>query len=129
LDEAIALSHSGRPHHEAIKKLGEGWVAEEALAISVYCALVADSFEQAVVMAVNHDGDSDSTGAITGNILGAMQGTRVIPERWLEPLELCGVIEAMASDLWTCQFWKSCVDNEELWERYPGYCAQHSRYH
>ncbi|SHK65401.1 ADP-ribosylglycohydrolase [Marinobacter antarcticus] len=121
IDNAVRLSTAGISHPEAIRLLGEGWVAEEALAVSLYCALVAESFEQAIILAVNHDGDSDSTGAITGNILGAMQGTRVIPERWLDPLELRDVIEVMASDLWTCQFWKSCVDNEEFWERYPGY--------
>jgi len=121
LDKAVTLSASDLPHQEAIKILGEGWVAEEALAIAVYCALVADSFEQAIVLAVNHDGDSDSTGAITGNILGVMQGASVIPERWLEPLELRGVIEEVACDLWTCQSWTSCMDSEDLWERYPGY--------
>jgi ADP-ribosyl-[dinitrogen reductase] hydrolase len=121
LNEAITLSSSGLPHHEAIEQLGEGWVAEEALAISVYCALVAESFEQGIVLAVNHDGDSDSTGAITGNLLGAMQGTGVISERWLEPLELRAVIEAVASDLWTCQTWHSSMDDSGLWERYPGY--------
>jgi ADP-ribosylglycohydrolase len=121
LEQAVVLSASDVPHHEAIKQLGEGWVAEEALAISVYCALEAKSFEQAIVMAVNHDGDSDSTGAITGNILGAMYGTGVIPQRWLKPLELREVIEAIASDLWTCQGWTSRMDSAELWERYPGH--------
>jgi ADP-ribosylglycohydrolase len=96
-------------------------VAEEALAISVYCVLVSGGFEQAVVLAVNHDGDSDSTGAITGNILGAMHGTGVIPQRWLKPLELRAVIEALASDLWACRSWTSCMDSEELWERHPSY--------
>ncbi|MBQ0748138.1 MAG: ADP-ribosylglycohydrolase family protein [Marinobacter sp.] len=120
LDKAVELSQSGMPHHIAIQELGEGWVAEEALAISVYCALVAESFEQGIVLAVNHDGDSDSTGAITGNILGAMHGTGVIPRRWLEPLELRDVIEAVASDLWTCQEWHSCMEDDGLWERYPG---------
>ena len=121
LEQAVVLSASDVPHHEAIKQLGEGWVAEEALAISVYCALVAENFEQAIVMAINHDGDSDSTGAITGNILGAMHGTGVIPQRWLKPLELREVIEAIASDLWTCQGWTSRMDSAELWERYPGH--------
>ncbi|MCK7543124.1 ADP-ribosylglycohydrolase family protein [Marinobacter bryozoorum] len=121
LENAVELSHSGKPPHIAVRELGEGWVAEEALAISVYCALVAASFEQGIVMAVNHDGDSDSTGAITGNILGAMLGTHVIPQRWLAPLELREVIEAVASDLWTCREWHSDMDADGLWERYPGY--------
>lgn len=121
LDKAAKLSQSGKPHQIAIRGLGEGWVAEEALAISVYCALVAESFEQGIVLAVNHDGDSDSTGAITGNILGAMLGSSVIPQQWLEPLELREVIEAVASDLWTCQRWHSYMEDNGLWERYPGY--------
>jgi len=121
LDEAVDLSTSGLPHHEVIKKLGEGWVAEEALAISVYCALVAASFEEAIILAVNHDGDSDSTGAITGNILGALHGMSVIPKHWLAPLELRPVIEAVASDLLNCRTWTSFMDDAELWARYPGY--------
>jgi ADP-ribosylglycohydrolase len=52
-----------------------------------------------VVLAVNHGGDSDATGAITGNILGAMLGVSAIPERCLKPLELKAVIEAVAEDL------------------------------
>tara|TARA_R110001583_G_scaffold193306_1_gene361387 strand:+ start:25 stop:1383 length:1359 start_codon:yes stop_codon:yes gene_type:complete len=121
LDNAVRLSTADIPHYEAITQLGEGWVAEEALAISVYCALVAQSFEEAIVLAVNHDGDSDSTGAITGNILGAMLGVSAIPERWLKPLELKAVIEAVAEDLWICSTWTSFSDDRELWARYPGY--------
>lgn len=60
---------------QAIKTLGEGWVAEEALAIGLYCALrYCDNFRKAICVAVNHDGDSDSTGSIAGNILGAYVG-------------------------------------------------------
>lgn len=121
LDKAIELSQSEIPHDIAIRELGEGWVAEEALAISVYCALVSETFEQGIVLAVNHDGDSDSTGAITGNILGVELGTGAIPDRWLEPLELREVIEAVASDLWTCQKWHSFMNDDRLWDRYPGY--------
>jgi ADP-ribosylglycohydrolase len=121
LDKAIELSQSEILHDIVIRELGEGWVAEEALAISVYCALVAETFEQGIVLAVNHGGDSDSTGAITGNILGVMLGTGAIPRRWLEPLELREIIEAVASDLWTCQTWHSFMDDDRLWDRYPGY--------
>jgi ADP-ribosylglycohydrolase len=69
------------------------------LKVSVYCALMAASFEEAIMLVVDHDGDSDSTGAITGNILGALHGTSVIPERWLAPMELRPAIDAVASDL------------------------------
>lgn len=63
-------------------------VAEEALAIALYCSLKANNFNDALIMAVNHDGDSDSTGAICGNILGALYGIDVIPTDWIENLEL-----------------------------------------
>jgi transposase-like protein len=74
LEHAEQLAAANVPHDEAVAALGKGWVAEEALAISVYCALVARDLEHGIIMAVNHDGDSDSTGAIAGNLLGAMHG-------------------------------------------------------
>ena len=121
LNRAQRLTTSGLSHSRAIEMLGEGWVAEEALAIAVYCALVAESFEQGVVLAVNHAGDSDSTGAIAGSLLGLVHGIQAIPERWLEALELRTVIEEVASDLWSCRNWSSFMDDSRLWERYPGY--------
>ena len=113
---------------EAVSELGEGWVAEEALAIGLYCALKAQDFEPAVIMAVNHDGDSDSTGLIAGHLLGAMQGRTAIPERWLAPLELRGVIEEMADDLATVGSWRlgdwndpdARAEEEYYAQRYPG---------
>ena len=63
------------PDERAIASLGQGWVGEEALAIAVYCALKYEREPvRALAAAVNHSGDSDSTGAITGNILGAFLG-------------------------------------------------------
>lgn len=74
-------------------------MAEEALAISLYCALGAKDFASAVLLAVNHDGDSDSTGSITGQLLGAMWGMTCIPEHWLERLELRELIADMGHQL------------------------------
>ena len=55
------------PSPDAVESLGEGWAGDEALAISIYCVLVAgDDFTRGVRLAVNHSGDSDSTGSITG---------------------------------------------------------------
>jgi hypothetical protein len=54
---------------EAVRRPRAGWVADEALAIAVYCALVAERLRHGVRLAVNHSGDSDSTGAMTGSIL------------------------------------------------------------
>lgn len=106
IERAELLAVSGGPHAAAIAELGEGWVAEEALAIAIYCALVARDFRDGVVLAVNHDGDSDSTGAITGNLLGALHGVKGIPPEWLEPLELREVIITLAEDLYAFRDWE-----------------------
>lgn len=84
---------------ETVERLGRGWVAEEALAISLFCALRATGFEHGVRLAVNHGGDSDSTGSLTGQLLGVLLGAHAIPARWLAELELRSVIEALADDL------------------------------
>ena len=75
MDLAISLSENEESDQDNIRKIGEGWVAEETLAIAVYCALRhQDNFSDGIIAAVNHAGDSDSTGAIAGNILGALLG-------------------------------------------------------
>ncbi len=88
---------------EAVQQLGEGWVAEEALAIAVYCALChSANAENALCLAVNHDGDSDSTGAICGNIMGAYLGVNALPKKWLKKLELHDLILKVADKLYDC---------------------------
>lgn len=102
IDKACFLAEDKNiSDQEAIKTLGEGWVAEEALAIAIFCALrYQDDFEKAIIAAVNHDGDSDSTGAITGNILGAYLGLSSIPGNFIDNLELKDIILEIADDLY-----------------------------
>lgn len=99
LAAARRLAEAGPPSPEALETLGGGWVGEEALAIAVCCALTAEDFAAGVLRAVNHSGDSDSTGAIAGNLLGAMLGEAAIPAHWLERLELRQEIGQVADDL------------------------------
>lgn len=125
LQTALDLARLGTaPSPEAISQLGEGWVAEEALAIGVYCALVADGFESGAILAVNHSGDSDSTGAIAGNLLGAIYGFKAIPDAWVTNLELGDAIAELCDD-WTTLFAGEVPVNVEWdsrwWERYPGW--------
>jgi ADP-ribosylglycohydrolase len=90
------------PSTEAVERLGGGWIAEEALAIAAYCASAHPAdLEAALILAANHSGDTDSTAAITGNLMGARLGRGAIPERWLAPLELRAEIERLAADLAT----------------------------
>ena len=100
LKAAVALAEGSSHSAETLATLGEGWIAEEALAMGVYCALVARDFSHGVLLAVNHSGDSDSTGSITGNIMGLIHGEAGIPQTWLDRLELREVITRLATDLW-----------------------------
>ena len=100
IDLAIRLADNTEPDLTNIHRLGEGWVAEETLAIAIYCALRhADDFSAGIIAAVNHCGDSDSTGAVTGNILGALLGYDAIDRAWTRDLELRDVILELADDL------------------------------
>jgi ADP-ribosylglycohydrolase len=118
IDGALAMASSDAASTpEIVERLGEGWVAEEALAISLFCALRAESFEQGVRLAVNHGGDSDSTGSLTGQLLGTLWGARAIPSRWLEQVELRDLIEPLAQDL--VEVAKGRADSHR--DRYPGW--------
>lgn len=96
---ALDLAAEGSPTAEKIESLGAGWVAEEALAIGVYSALVASDVKAALLLAVNHSGDSDSTGSICGNLLGARYGDHGLPHSWVQQVEGRATIAALADDL------------------------------
>jgi len=97
MQKAIDLSKTDITDRIAIKNIGEGWVEEETLAIAVYCALkYQNDFESAIIASVCHDGDSDSTGSVTGNILGAYLGARKLSQDWLKRLELKELINDTA---------------------------------
>lgn len=121
LAAAMRLAASAGETIACIEELGQGWVAEEALAIAVFCALRCSSLEEGVIMAVNISGDSDSTGSITGNLLGMIYGIDAIPKRWLNQLELHEVIQTTADDLFE-------LPDALCWraqgEKIPGYWEQ-----
>ncbi|WP_405621599.1 ADP-ribosylglycohydrolase family protein [Streptomyces sp. NBC_00076] len=99
LHRAVDLAALGAPTAEKVESLGAGWVAEEALAIGVYCALVEPHVEQALLLSVNHSGDSDSTGSVCGNLLGARHGDVGLPHAWVAQVEGRDRIAALADDL------------------------------
>jgi ADP-ribosylglycohydrolase len=121
LDTAIELAAAGRPTPEDIaERLGGGWVGEEALAIAVCAALCTGNIEDALIVAVNHSGDSDSTGAVCGNIVGARYGTSAIPRSWWRDLELREVIETIAHDALR-EFSRYPPASQDWYRRYPGW--------
>jgi ADP-ribosylglycohydrolase len=128
LDAARGLAAGGRPTAEAIETLGGGWTGEEALAIAVCAALASEDIVDGLRLAVSHSGDTDSTGAICGNLLGAALGRSAIPASLLEPLEARDVIEQVGQDL-VDAFWGDGLGDgyhrderfKAWWDRYPGY--------
>jgi ADP-ribosylglycohydrolase len=100
VDRALELADSDTPVDDAVEQLGQGWVGEEALAISLYCALrYPDDWKAATLAAVNHSGDSDSTGSICGAILGATLGIAAIPAQWIEQIENRALLEKVAGEM------------------------------
>ena len=98
ISNALSLSKSKDNDLQNIHRLGEGWTAEETLAIAIYCCLrYPEDFSKAIITSVNHNGDSDSTGAVTGNIMGAIHGYDAIDEKWKAHIELKDVLTDMAA--------------------------------
>lgn len=123
IEKAVRLASDSLVADEyAIPQLGEGWTGDEALAIALYCTMRhLDIFEDAIIAAVNHDGDSDSTGAICGNIMGAIVGFDGIPNHFIQHLELKDLIIDLADDLLTgctiSEYHSSSTPEEERWEK------------
>ena len=106
-----------------IAELGEGWTAEEALAVGVYCALRhREDFKCGVLEAVNITGDSDSTGTIAGHILGVILGEKAIPEKWRTNLREYNIVSRIADDLHT-RFEENADGHvtSSWWQKYPGF--------
>ena len=100
IDLSIELSKNSENDLDNIHKIGGGWVGEETLGIALYCSLrYENDFSKAVCVSVNHSGDSDSTGAVLGNILGAWLGFDTIEDKWKNGLELSDVLSRVCDDI------------------------------
>ncbi|MFD5932429.1 ADP-ribosylglycohydrolase family protein [Streptomyces sp. NPDC060333] len=89
LRRAVSAAAQGEPNPKVVESLspGDGRDAEDALAVAVYCALVAEDVPHGLRLAVNHGGDSTATGALCGALLGALHGETALPAAWLADLE------------------------------------------
>ncbi len=106
IDKACEVCERSPADPEVLAALGQGWVAEEALAISLYCAMSAPDAEHSLLLAV-----------------GARYGIQVFPERWLEQVELGDVLLSMADDLFEFPGWdlEDEAIEEQISKRYPGF--------
>lgn len=100
IEQAVALGRASKDGSEIARgMLGQGWVGEEALAIAIYSCLVGSDFEETMRIAANHDGDSDSTASIAGQLFGAQWGLDRIPWDWIEPLDVFDAVCDVAASL------------------------------
>ncbi|WP_108461472.1 ADP-ribosylglycohydrolase family protein [Devosia naphthalenivorans] len=98
--------------------IGFGWTADDALAITVNAVLTTNSLHDAVAAAANHNGDSDTTASMAGNLAGALYGARAVPGQWLEKVELRKEIISSARLL--CSYIAECSRCFSHDELHPG---------
>jgi ADP-ribosyl-[dinitrogen reductase] hydrolase len=116
----LAIKH-GMPTRVQIEEFGGGWVAEETLGIALWIALAADDPVDALSTAVSHGGDSDSTGAVVGNLLGASLGVGGLPVDLIDGLVERPVVGILADDLVAILATPGPDITEDLVDRYPGW--------
>jgi ADP-ribosyl-[dinitrogen reductase] hydrolase len=83
--QVVQVLETTRPNLRPDTLATSGYVID-TLRIALWALLAHDTFEDAVMAAVNLGGDADTQGAVTGALAGARWGYDNIPQRWLDPL-------------------------------------------
>ncbi|WP_431298472.1 ADP-ribosylglycohydrolase family protein [Tabrizicola sp. BL-A-41-H6] len=121
---ALEAPRDGRA--ETVEALGGGWTAEEALSIALYACLAGRSFDDSLQIAVLHGGDSDSTGAIAGNMLGLIDPAAALGHRWAGSIEGADIIAGLVRDHLRLEHETDASEQladaaEQLADAYPGW--------
>jgi len=77
---------------------GSGFVVE-SLEAALWAFYNSDNFKDGCLMAVNLGNDSDTTGAVYGQIAGAYYGESGIPKKWIDKLAKYDLIDSMIGRL------------------------------
>jgi ADP-ribosyl-[dinitrogen reductase] hydrolase len=77
---------------------GTGYVVQ-SLEAALWSFWTTDSFEAAILQAVNLGDDADTTAAVCGQVAGAFYGETGIPQQWLEKLVMRAEISNLAERL------------------------------
>jgi ADP-ribosylglycohydrolase len=99
IDQAIQYTQDPIARPERVLDTWRGWAGHEAVAASVYCFLARDRYEDAVLLAINSPGDSDTLGAITGALVGATDGATTIPKDWRANVENSAMLQTVFSQV------------------------------
>ena len=114
--KALDAPRDGSP--ETVESLGGGWTAEEALSIALYACLAGITFDDALQIAVFHGGDSDSTGAIAGNMMALIDPLTALKHRWAPVIEGADAITRLVRDYLRLEHEHDGA--EQLARAYPG---------
>ena len=98
IDAVWAALAGADPAADPCLATGAGWVAEEALATGLYCAMLfPDEPVAALGRAANSSGDSDSIACLTGAFLGAAHGMAAWPADWQERIEYADLLAELGA--------------------------------
>ncbi len=118
IEHAVELAELKDPSVARVEELGRGGVGDTALAIALYAALVTDDPNEALLLSVNHGGDSDSTASMCGNLVGALHGIDKIRPGWVERVQFRDVIDEMVGD-WLIESAPNAPKSAEWLTKYP----------
>jgi ADP-ribosyl-[dinitrogen reductase] hydrolase len=90
--EAVGAALESNDDRRASASFGLGWVGDEALAVGLHAAATATNFADAIEVASNHDGDSDSTASIAGQLFGAKHVLTALPNDAVYRLDVLGAM-------------------------------------
>jgi ADP-ribosyl-[dinitrogen reductase] hydrolase len=105
LVEALSGSDaSAHPMLQAVRAKSRAEISSapralDTLEAALWCVARASDFEEAIIAGVNLGGDTDTIGAVAGQLAGAIFGASAIPRRWREGLYGARRIEALALEL------------------------------
>ena len=123
VNKAIFLAKENISDYEAISSIGLGKTGDEALGIALFAVLRnTNDYKKAIETATNHDGDSDTTAAIAGNIFGVINGIDSIPKKWVNNVE-CGDLlryyskRLLISDSDINRLKEAFINNSKIYER------------
>jgi len=85
-EPAVAAIAAGSAHGKPREAVASSGYVIHTLEAALWAVSQAESFEDALIAAVNLGDDADTVGAVTGQLAGAVWGARAIPHRWLVPL-------------------------------------------
>jgi ADP-ribosyl-[dinitrogen reductase] hydrolase len=97
--DSIQRIARGEYRQKTIDEIKGGGYVVESLEAALWCFLTTETYQEAILAAVNLGDDADTTAAICGQIAGAYYGEMGIPGTWRERVTLHEFILDLADQL------------------------------